>query len=543
MPLEDKNSLAHLRETLNSILGQLYPEWELIAFGAGAVCAELRSTVEEYAAQSPRVRVLDAFTSADSTTAGNEALKMATGEWIAFLAPDDRLAQHALYLVAEAAIRDPETAILYSDEDRIIESGRCEPRFKPGWDYDLLLSQNYLGRLAVFRTDLVRKAGGFRVGFSGDDEWDLALRVIEAGAKPRVCHLPFVLYHARQKPDIESAAVRGAMENAARAVNEHLARTRQTASAEPDGKSGHLRVRWALPNEPPLVSIVIPTKDRHHLLRRCMDGLLYRTFYAPIEIVIVDNGSTEREACDLLADLSKRSNIKVLRDAGEFNFSRLVNRGVTEAVGEVVVLLNNDVEVINPDWLGEMASHAVRADVGAVGAKLYYPDDRIQHGGVVLGVGGVAGHVHRFAPRDAAGYLGRLQVTHSLSCVTAACLATRREVYKAIGGFNQTDLTVALNDVDFCIRLREAGYRIIWTPHAELYHHESVSRGPDVGLAATKRAAAETAYMRHRWGQMLDHDPYLNPNLSLDSEDFELGRLSRAERPWHKFMLEEEMYH
>ena len=265
-----------------------------------------------------------------------------------------------------------------------------------------------------------------------------------------------------------------------------------------------------------------------------MDGLLERTDYAPIEIVIVNNGSSQTDALDLLDRLKSRSNVKILDDPRPFNYSQLVNLGVANANGEICVLLNNDIDVINSDWLDELVGHAIRPDVGAVGAKLYYHNDTIQHGGAILGIGGVAGHVHRHAPRAAGGYGNRLNLTHNLSWVTAACLAVRKSVYEQVRGFDEENLPVACNDVDFCIKIRQAGYSIVWTPYAELYHYESISRGSDAAPQNAPRAKAEIDYMRRRWASVLDQDPFHNPNLSLDRETncFEPAMLPRIRKPW-----------
>jgi GT2 family glycosyltransferase len=269
------------------------------------------------------------------------------------------------------------------------------------------------------------------------------------------------------------------------------------------------------------------------LLRTCIDGLTERTDYEPLEIVVVDNGSDEDDALAYLATLRQESGVLVIRDGQPFNFSRLVNLGVASSSGEICVLLNNDVDVINSDWLNEMVAHVLRPEVGAVGAKLIFANQTLQHGGVILGYSGVAGHAHVHAPRDFAGYFNRLNLAHELSCVTGACLAIRREVYEQVGGFNVRDLAVSFNDVDFCLRVRQAGYKIIWTPKAELYHYESLSRGrPDATPEGAARNNAEISYMRRQWGPILDNDPYFSPNLARDSLSFDIAPLTRAARPW-----------
>lgn len=467
-----------LRAALDSVLGQFYPDWELCIADDASPDPEIRAILEEFRARDSRVRPIYRNENGGIAASTNTALAEASGDWVALMDHDDVLAPHALYMVAERLNRCPDATIVYSDEDHIDQFGtRSNPYFKPNFNYDLLLGQNLFNHLTVYRADLAKSVGGFREGFDGSQDWDFALRALDAAPEGSVEHIPFVLYHWRQTGQNFSAkSLSRAVATAERAVNEHLARRGLEAVAVPTGHSSHLRVKWPLPTPRPLVSIVIPTKDRAGLLRTCVDGLLRRTDYAPMEIVIVDNGTTEQDAVQLLETLRQSPNITILNVPEPFNFSRLINLGVANSRGEVVLLLNNDVDVIHPDWLEELVSHATRPDVGAVGAKLYFDNDTVQHGGVVLGLNGVAGHAFTLSPRDCGGYVNRLQLTHELSCVTAACLAIRREVFDKVGGFDEEHLAVSFNDVDFCIRVREAGYRIIWTPGAELYHYESISR-------------------------------------------------------------------
>lgn len=527
----------YLREAIDSVVGQLYEDWELCVVDDASTSSETRRILEEYAYKDARIRPYFRQTNGGISACTNTALEMASGDWIVLMDHDDVLSEHALYLVAEAINSHPDAVIIYSDEDHIDARGRrCNPYFKPDWDYDLFLGQNLINHLGVYRADLARRVGGFREGFEGSQDWDFALRVLEAAPNAKVHHIPFILYHWRQTDKAFSkVSLARARDAAQRAVNEHFKRTGQAATAIPTGHSSYLRIKRDLPTKRPLVSIIIPTKDQCQLLRTCIDGLLNRTDYKPVEIVIVDNGSSAPDALAFLADLRSRKNVKVVEDPGPFNFSRLVNLGVAASSGKVCVLLNNDINVINSDWLDEMVSHVLRPEVGAVGAKLYYANDTLQHGGVILGLGGVAGHVHRRAPRQSPGYFGRLNLTHNLSCVTAACLATRREVYDHIGGFDEQNLAVAFNDVDFCIRIRQAGYKIIWTPNAELYHYESLSRGYETTPEKAARFRAEVAYIREQWGSILDNDPFYNPNLALDSKSFDLSATPRVRKPWLEF--------
>lgn len=526
-----------LRQALDSVLAQLYRDWELCIADDASPSAEVRAILEAYAARDRRIRVAYRESNGGIAACSNSALELAGGDWIVLMDHDDLLSEHALYLVADALQSHPDAAIIYSDEDHVDAGGhRSNPYFKPDWDPDLFLGQNVINHLGAYRADLVQRIGGFRAGFDGSQDWDFALRVLDAAPGAKVHHIPFILYHWRQTDTAFSkASLARALHAAQRAVNEHFARAGETAEATPEGHSSYLRIRRPLPARRPLVSVVIPTRDRSELLRLCLAGLLERTDYAPLEILVVDNGSAEPETHALFAEAAARGNVRVVEDHGDFNFSRLVNRGVAASSGEVCLLLNNDMDVIHPDWLDEMVAHALHPEIGAVGAKLYYANDTLQHGGVILGIGGVAGHAHKHAPRGAPGYFNRLNLTHSLSCVTAACLATRREVYDRLAGFNERDLAVAFNDVDFCIRLRQAGYRIVWTPHAELYHYESVSRGdPNTTPESAARNRAEVAYMRRKWGALLRYDPFYNPNLTLDTECLSIATNSRAVKPWRE---------
>jgi O-antigen biosynthesis protein len=531
MPVYD-TSPQYLREAIDSVASQLYPEWELCAVDDASPSAEVRQILLAYAERDSRIKVRFRKTTGGISANSNTTLEMATGEWIVLMDHDDTLAEHALYLVAEAINRNADLAIIYSDEDHIDENGRrSNPYFKPDWDYDLFLGQNLINHLGAYRTDLARQVGGFREGLEGSQDWDFALRVLEKGGGcAGVYHIPFVLYHWRQTArTFSNSSLTRAVNAACQTVSDHLRRTAQAAEVTPLGQSSYLKIKRLLPVPRPLVSVIIPTKDQYELLQKCIDGLVSRTDYGPVEFVIVDNGSSEPNACDFLRNVRSRRGFTVVEDDGAFNFSRLVNRGVAASLGEICVLLNNDVDVINADWLDELVVHALRPEVGVVGAKLYYPDDTLQHGGVILGIGGVAAHQHKFAPREAHGYFGRLKLVHGLSCVTAACLAFRRAIYDEAGGLDEEHLTVAFNDVDFCIRVRQAGYKIVWTPHAELYHYESRSRGYDTTPKKASRFAAETNYMRTNWSNVLDNDPFYNPNLSLTS-DFLKSLLHRESR-------------
>jgi len=523
----------YLRQAIDSVLGQLYENWELCIADDASASTEVHSILREYGKKDSRIRLSFRQENGGISACTNTALEMKTGDWIVLLDHDDLLSEHALYLLTDVINNNPDAAIIYSDKDRIDSKGqRSTPYFKPDWDYDLFLGQNFISRLGAYRVDLAHKVGGFREGFEGSQDWDFTLRVVEIIQESDIHHIPFILYHWRQTDtSFSNISLELARDAAQRLVNEHFERTDQSARAYSEGHSSFQLIKRELPLKCPLVSVIIPTKDQCELLKTCIDGLIKRTDYKPVEIVIVDNGSSEPDALEFLKNVQSNNNVRVVKDSGLFNFSRLINNGVSNSSGEVCVLLNNDTEIINSGWLDEMVSHAIRPEVGAVGAKLYFPNNTIQHGGVILGIGevAVAEHVHRNIQREYPGYFCRLLLTHNMSCVTAACMALRREIFDEIGGLNEKDLAVGYNDVDFCIRIRQAGYKIIWTPHAELYHLESRSRGYHTEPEELNRLIP---FMRKKWGFILDNDPFYNHNLSLDSASFEIALNTRVNKPW-----------
>ncbi len=439
-------------------------------------------------------------------------------------------------MVVEELNRHPDADLIYSDEDKIDESGRrYGPYFKPDWNPDLFYSQNMICHLSVYRASILKKMGGFRLGYEGSQDYDLAVRFVEQTFPDRIRHIPHVLYHWRAIPGSSALTPNEkdyTQEAARRAIRSHFERKNIPVKVtEAPGTTFH-RIVYPLPEDPPLVSLIIPTKDKVGLLRGCVDGILNKTDYHNIEVIIVDNRSEEAETLSYLEEVQADPRVRIVNYDGSFNFSAINNMAVRQSRGEIIGLINNDIVVISPGWLAEMISHALRPEIGAVGAKLYYADHTIQHAGVIVGLGGVAGHGHkRFSGNDP-GYFFRAKLVQNLSAVTAACLVLRREVFEEVGGFDEKNLSVAFNDVDFCLRIRERGYRNLWTPYAELYHLESASRGPEETLEKQARFRNEVLYMKSRWGQALLHDPYYNPNLTLDREDFSLAFPPGVSKPW-----------
>jgi len=522
-----------LRAAIESVRSQLYEHWQLCIADDCSSDGHVSEILAEYAGIDERIKAVRRDTNGHISAASNTALGLAKGEWVGCLDHDDTLAEHALALVAIALADRPEAGMVYSDEDKLDAAGaRQAPYFKPDFDPLLLIGQNFVNHLCLFRRDLVTEVGGYREGYEGSQDWDLALRVSELLSPDRVVHIPHVLYHWRAHTGSTASLVSAkpyAVDAGRRAVTDHLARTGRAGHVTRIPISGHNRVTWDLPDPAPVVSIVIPTRDGT-LLQRCIDSVFAFTTYPNFEIVVVDNSSRTLPTLAYLQAHDDR--VRVIRDERPFNYSAINNAAVQETSGAVICLLNDDTEVIGGDWLTELVGHVLQPGIGAAGAKLYYDDGRIQHAGVVVGMLGVAGHSHRFFDRLSAGYFGRLQVAQNLSGVTAACMVVRREAWNEVGGLDEENLPIAFNDVDFGLRLREAGWGIVWSPYAELFHHESISRGPDdVGPRASD-FASEVDYMQRRWGPgVLRADPYYNPNLSLCAEDFSMAWPPRVSYP------------
>ncbi len=493
---------------------QIYPAVEeILAVPAGS---EIGTAASRFGPAATRVVQFDP--GEDRAGALNRALAVASGEYVVALPEWAKLPAHAFLEWALALSAAPQPRLLYADEDTLAETGeRSDPRFKPAWSPEVLRSHDYLGDPTFFHARTLRSLGGWRTGFGAAADHDLKLRFSEAVQAYEIVHIAKVLLH-RTGAAAESAGA-APDQAAVRVVASHLERVGLPAAAVPDPRSPYPRIRHRLPS-PPLVSLLIPTRDRAALLSTCIRSILERTVYQRFEIVIIDNESSEEETFALFRSFTSDDRIRVLRKPGPFNFSSLNNEAAAAARGAVLGLLNNDLEVISPDWLDEMVGHAVQPEIGCVGAKLYYPDDTIQHAGVVIGLGSAAGHGHKGAPRAARGYLDRLVTVTNVSAVTGACLVVRKEVYDEVGGLDATHLEVAFNDIDFCLKVRQAGYRNVFTPFAELYHHESASRGPDETPEKARRFAAEVTTLRKRWGAELLADPYYSPHLTLHGEDY-----------------------
>jgi GT2 family glycosyltransferase len=515
-----------LRACLDSVLAQSYTRWELCIADDASTKGHVRATLEEYAAREPRIKLNLRVQNGHIVAASNSALELAGGEFVVLLDHDDELAGHALYAVAKALQERPSAQLLYSDEDKLDANGeRCDPYFKPDFAPDLLYSQNYFSHLGVYRRELLEEAGRFRAGFEGSQDYDLVLRCVALVADQRdIVHIPQVLYHWRMAEGSTAAGheQKSYASDAGRRALQDFFASQQTPVTVDVRAPGIYRVGWPLPEPAPLVSLIVPTRDGYEMLKMCIESIVDRTSYPHYEILIVDNQSSCMRTLDYMRDLEQQGRARVLRYDRPFNYSAINNFAAAHARGTILGLVNNDVEVINAEWLTEMVSQAARPDIGCVGAKLYYPNDTIQHAGVICGLGGVANHAHRHFQKDAPGYFGRLWLTHNLSAVTAAVLVLRKSVFDEVGGLDEQGLPVAFNDVDLCLKVMTAGYRNLWTPYAELYHHESVSRGSDESPEKRARFIGECDVMRARWAKLLANDPYYNPNLTRHREDFSL---------------------
>lgn len=490
-----------LAAAIESLLAHPFPRAELLLVSGGL----FPKPALAHAAKDPRVRLIRVAPWQGPARRFNHALACCMGVFTGLIGQHDRLSKTAM---AELAADAAEADILLSDDDAIdAQDLRHSPRLGTAWDPDRVIAAGCPG-LLLFRTELLRRLGGM-VPARGQEEWDLLLRAAAAPGT-RISHLPSVLLSRR-----DPVQPHGTHPVHQAAAHRHLAEAGH-GGCTVQGENGVLRVVYPVPKTAPVVSLIIPTRDRADLMKSCMAGLLQRTRYPAMEILVIDNGSADPEALGVLRHVSQDRRVRVLPHPGPFNWSALNNFGVGAMSGDVAVLLNNDTEVIEPDWLRELVSQALRPEVGIVGAKLLYPDRTVQHAGVVLGPAGRATHMWRHAPGDARGYLDQLIIARQVTVVTGACLAIRREVYQEVGGCEADSLAVTWNDSDLCLKVRAAGLRVIWTPYARLLHLEQATRGTDDNPENQVRFAAERDWMRARWNGAIDADPFRNSNIIPD---------------------------
>lgn len=517
-----KTNPQWLSEAIESVIGQSYPYWELCIADDASQDIQLRNILEGYSKKDHRIKVHFSNINEHISAASNHALDLATGEWTGLLDHDDLLDKNALLWVVDSINANPNAALIYSDEAKTDENGnKFDPYFKPDWNRDLFYSQNYICHFGVYKTSILRDIGGFRIGFEGAQDYDLALRFTENISENSIVHIPRLLYYwrAHQLSTAQSGSAKNYAKTAGqRALQEHLDRLGLLATVV--STNDGYRVSYSLPKDPPLVSLIIPTRNGKALVKQCIESIVNKTIYQNYEIILVDNSSDDEESLAYFKELQDNYGVRVFAYDGEFNYSAINNFAVSKAKGDLICLVNNDIEVISPEWLSEIVSLAIQPRIGAVGAKLLYPDSSLQHGGVVLGIGGVAGHSHKHLADGQSGYFNRVNLISSYSAVTAACLLIRKEIFVNIGGLNEQDLKVAFNDVDFCLRVQEAGFDNVWTPYAKLFHHESATRGFEDNPEKVARFNSEAEYMKHRWNNFLLRDPAYNANLSLEREDF-----------------------
>jgi len=518
-----------LFEAVESLLHQSYENWELCLTDDCSSDQSTRDALKEIESLDERIKVIYRTENGNISAASNTALEACTGDYVVLMDHDDVLASDAFIEVVKVIDKYPDTLFIYSDEDKLGPDGeRYAPYFKPGWNPDLFYSQNYLNHLTVLQTARLKSVGGWRLGYEGAQDHDLYLRYLDGVDATQIHHIPRVLYHWRA---VEGSTALVLSEKSYAVQRGLLAVEDFFRSRNPDievsmlNSAPHFYVKYPIPDPAPKVSLIIPTKDMAELVKGCVHSIIEHTKYPNYEIIIVNNNSEKEDTFILFDELTTRyDNIKVLDYNYPFNFSAINNYAAEHADGEILGLINNDIVIINDGWLTEMVSHAVRPDIGCVGAKLYYDDNTIQHAGVVLGIGGVAGHSHKYFRRDSPGYYNRLLIPHSVSAVTAACMVVRKSVYKEVGGLNEEELTVAFNDVDFCLKVGKAGYRNFWTPFAEAYHLESKSRGAEDTPEKRARFLKEVGYMKKTWGGLLENDPYYSPLLSREMEDYSIRR-------------------
>jgi GT2 family glycosyltransferase len=504
---------ALLRKVIDSVRAQVYPHWELCLVNDASRKPRVREVLDEYAALDSRIRVSHLTRNEGIAGASARALEMTSGEFVGLLDHDDEVTADALYEVASLLNQRRELNLIYSDEDKIDSEGRgTEPFFKPDWSPDLFLSMNYLAHFVVVRRALLIESGGFRSGYNGSQHYDLLLRVTER--TDEIGHIPRILYHWRKSFGSAATSAHAkpyADEAAQRALEDALRRRRLRARVE-QVMPGRYRIRY-IPHETPMVTIVIPTRDRHELLKQCIESIETKTDYSRYEIVVLDNDSVEPETLKYLETI--RHKHRVLQFPGPFNFAAMNNLGAHHAVGDYLLFLNNDIAVAQADWLRAMLEHAQRPEVGAVGAKLLYPDGSLQHAGLVLGIVAPAVHAFKMQPRNETGYLGLSDVVRDCSAVTGACMMVRRRLFEEIGGFD-IRFKAAYNDLDLCLRLRARGNLVVYTPFAVLYHYESATRG-------RLHPWEDEALCWKVWGDVIRQgDPYYNPNLTRVRQDWSL---------------------
>lgn len=520
-----------LVQMMESLRAQTYPHWELCIVNASPREPQMVKILEAYAEKDSRIRFQNLSENLGIAENTNAAVNMTRGEYIGFLDHDDLLAPNALYEIASVLEEKTETEIVYTDEDKVTMEleEHFQPHLKPDFNPDLLRSNNYICHFFVVKQTLLRKVGGFRKEFEGAQDHDLILRCVEQAE--HIEHVPEILYHWRTHKASTAdnpASKMYAFEAGRRAIEAHLQRVQLEGTVMHTKDLGFFRVQYPVLGAP-LVSIIIPNKDQKQSLKVCLDSIMEKTKYTDYEILIVENNSTTEEIFQYYKELVQNPRIRVLSWNREFNYSAINNFAVQHARGEYLLFLNNDVTVITKDWIQEMLGMCQRPNTGAVGVKLLYPDDTIQHAGCVVGLGGIAGHLFVNMPANRTGYLHKASIIQNLSAVTAACMMVKKSVFEQVGGFEEK-LAVAFNDVDLCLKMSQAGYLVVYQPYVQLYHMESKTRGAEDSREKVRRFQKEIEYMRCAWADVLKNgDPFYNKNLSLTKWNYSLCPLAGME--------------
>ena len=509
-----------LDKCIESVLSQFYPNFELCLWDDASNSKETLDCLKKWQ-EKGNEKIKIGFSKVNEHIAGasNQALKMAKGEFVVLLDNDDEISPNALYECVLALNKNPDLDFIYSDEDKLdLQEERTDPFFKPDFSPDLMLSMFYISHLGFYRKSIVDSIGGFRKGFEGSQDYDLALRFLEKTDPKKIQHIAKILYHWRKLETSTAGDLSSknyVISSSIKALADYLKRNQIEGVVEEGLSPGRFRIKRAI-LEKTKVSIIIPFCDKVEVLKQCLKSILEKTDYENYEILLVNNNSQEEKTGKYLKSLEKNPNIRILNYDKPFNFSAINNFAVTKTEAEYVLFLNNDTEVINKEWLSSMVEHIQREEVGVVGAKLLFPNGTVQHAGIILGIKEAFGHAFKYFSAENEGYMSQLNVLKNYSAVTGACLLTKRDLFQKIGGFDAENLKIAFNDVDYCLKLREKGFLVVYTPYANLYHHESFSRTDKIN-------SAEINFMQHKWGKVIQNDPYYNVNLTKRKEDFSLN--------------------
>jgi len=532
MPTYNPNK-DYIIKAVYSIINQEYKNWELCICDDASTDKETLKILKYLEQTDNRIKIVYRNENGHIAKASNDAIKVASGDYIAFIDQDDLLADQALIHLVKYINEYPDAKMFYSDEDKIEGEERKDPYFKPDFDIYLLRAQNMVTHLAVYKKDVLEKVGYLSNGVDGSQDWDLVLKVADEVSKRQIVHIPRVLYHWRIHDQSTASSSSNAKPytiiSAEKALNNHFERNNINATIDLVNETKMFRIKYLCSSNRPKVDIIICSKNSLDLIESCISSIIQKTKYDNYQITICDNGSEDPDVMQYYKKLQSDKRIKIISFPGDFNYSAINNFGVANSNSEYVLFLNNDTQVINEEWLSEMVSLASQSDVGVVGARLLYPNNCVQHAGVILGLGGVAAHAHRSIKACDYGYYVRSKITHAFSAVTGACMLVKRSLFLEVCGFDEVHLKIAYNDIDFCLKIKKMGLTNIYCAEALLYHYESASRGEDLSPEKKLRLDREANVLVNRWHNIIQNDPSYNPNLSLDSEIFEYAWPPRIE--------------